>query len=74
MRAIISDYGDHLKEALKWLSDKLKHDPKQNPDELIGQAIYRFDLPLMEAELMSIVLADVSKRSKPTYPWTDFGL
>jgi hypothetical protein len=28
----------------------------------------------MEAESISIMFADISKRPKPTYPWTSFGL
>ena len=77
MQVIIPDHlkhDDDLKRAFRWVFDELKSDPKQNADELIGEAIYRFDLTLMEAESISIMFADISKRPKPTYPWTNFGL
>ena len=77
MQVIIPDHlthDDDLKRASRWVSDELKYDPKQNADELIEEAICRFDLTLMEAESISIMFADISKRPKPTYPWTNFGL
>ena len=77
MQVIIPDHlkdDDDLKRAFRWVSDELKYDPQQNADELIEEAIHRFDLTLMEAESISIMFADISKRPKPTYPWTNFGL
>jgi hypothetical protein len=77
MQVIIPDHlkdDDDLKRAFRWVSDELKYDPKQNADELIEEATYRFGLTLMEAESISIIFADISKRPKSTYPWTSFGL
>jgi hypothetical protein len=77
MQVIIPDHlkdDDDLKRAFQWISDELRYDPKQNVDKLIEEAINRFDLTLMEAESIFIMYADISKRPKPTYPWTNFGL
>jgi hypothetical protein len=77
MQVIIPDHlkdDDDLKRAFRWVSDELRYDPKHNADELIEEATNRFDLTLMEAESMSIMFVDISKRPKPTYPWTSFGL
>jgi hypothetical protein len=77
MKVIIPDHlkdDDDLKRAFRWVSDALKNDPRQNADDLIEEAVYRFDLTLMEAESISIMFADISRRPKPTYPWTSFGL
>jgi hypothetical protein len=77
MQVIIPDHlkdDDDLKRAFRWVSDELKSDPTQNADELIEEAVYGFDLTLMEAESISIMYADISKRAKPAYPWTNFGL
>jgi hypothetical protein len=75
MQVIIPDHlreDDDLKRAFRWVADELKYDPKQNTDELIEEATYRFDLTLMEAESISILFADISKRPKPIYSWTSF--
>jgi hypothetical protein len=77
MQVIIPDHSkddDDLKRAFQWISDELRYDPKQNVYKLIEEAINRFDLTLMEAESIFIMYADISKRPKPTYPWTNFGL
>jgi hypothetical protein len=77
MQVIIPDHlkgDDDFKKAFRWVSDELRYDPKQNADELIEEATYRFDLTLMEAESISIMFADISKRPRPAYPWTSFGL
>ena len=77
MQVIIPDHSkddDDFKRAFRWVSDELKYNPKQNADELIEEAIHRFDLTLMEAEIISIIFADISTRPKPTYPWANFGL
>ena len=77
MQVILPDHlknDDDFKRAFRWVSDELKYDSKQNADALIEEAIHRFDLTLMEAEIISIIFADISKRPQPTYPWTNFGL
>ena len=77
MQVIIPDHSkddDDLNRGLRWVFDELKYDPKLNADQLIEEAIHRFDLTLMEAEAISIMFADISKRPKPTYPWANFGL
>lgn len=77
MKVIIPDHlkdDNDLKRACRWVSNELKYNPEQNADELIEEAVHRFNLTLMEAESISIMYADISKRPKPSYPWTNFGL
>lgn len=77
MKVIIPDHlkdDDDFKRAFRWVSDELEYDARKNADELIEEAVHRFGLTLMEAESLCITCADVSKRPKPAYPWTDLGL
>ena len=78
MRVYIPDHlrdDDDLKRAARWVLDELKYNPGQNADVLIEEAVRRFDLTLMEAELVNIMFADISKRQTPTTtPWASFGL
>jgi len=77
MQVIIPDHlkgDDDFRRAFRWVSDALKYNPEQNSDEVIEEAVHRFDLTLIEAEIISIMFADISKRPKPTYAWTNFGL
>ena len=77
MKVIIPDHlkdDNDLKRASRWVADALKYNPEQNADELIEEAVHRFDLTFVEAESISIMFADISKRSKSTFPWTNFGL
>jgi hypothetical protein len=64
-----------LKRAARWVSDELKHNQGQNADELIEESVHRFELSLMEAEVINIMFADISKRrTSATTPWMSFGL
>ena len=49
MQVILPDHlknDDDFKRAFRWVSDELKYDSKQNADEMIEEAIHRFDLAL----------------------------
>jgi hypothetical protein len=37
--------SESLRRAVKWISERLKEDDKQNRRELIEQAVFRFNLP-----------------------------
>jgi hypothetical protein len=77
MQVILPDHlknDDDFERAFRWESDELRYDSKQNADEMIEEAIHRFDLALMEAEILSIIFVDISKRPQPNYLWTNFGL
>lgn len=66
---------DDLKRATRWVSGELTHSPGQNADEVIEEAVHRFNLTLMEAEVINIMFADMSKRQVPTTdPWANFVL
>jgi hypothetical protein len=78
MRVYIPDHlrdDDDLERAARWVSDELKYNPGQNADELIEESVHRFELSLMEAEVINIMFADISKRQTPTAtPWVSLGL
>lgn len=66
---------DDLKRATRWVSGELTYSPGQNADELIEEAVQRFNLTLMEAEVINIMFTDMSKRQVPmTDPWANFVL
>jgi hypothetical protein len=66
---------DDLIRATRWVSGELTYNPGQNADDLIEEAVHRFDLTLIEAEVINIMFADISKRRTPTTtPWVSFGL
>jgi hypothetical protein len=41
-----------LRRAVKWISDHLKEDSKQDKKKLVQEAIFRFDLPPKESEFL----------------------
>jgi hypothetical protein len=44
--------GEHIRKAIKWISENLKEDPEQSVKKLINEAILRFDLSPGDSEFL----------------------
>ena len=40
--------SEPLRRAVKWISEHLKEDERQNPLELVKEAVFRYNLPPKE--------------------------
>jgi len=55
--------GEKLRQAVKWISDKLKDEPSKRPKDLIGLASERFNLSPKEENFL-VSFYEVDKTDK----------
>lgn len=50
MQHAILPEGEHVRRAVRWISDRRREEPKINSLRLVGEASFRFDLSPLEGE------------------------
>jgi hypothetical protein len=50
MQHAILPEGEHVRRAVRWISDQRREGPGQNSLKLVGEASFRFDLSPLEEE------------------------
>lgn len=44
--------GEHIRKAVKWISETIKEDPEKSLKKIINEAILRFDLSPSDSEFL----------------------
>ncbi|HTU58732.1 MAG TPA: hypothetical protein VMF89_09865 [Polyangiales bacterium] len=52
MQHAILPEGEHVRRAVRWISDQRRDEPGQDSLKLVGEASFRFDLSPLEEEWM----------------------
>jgi hypothetical protein len=50
MQHAILPEGEHVRRAVRWISDQRRDEPGQSSLKLVGEASFRFDLSPLEEE------------------------
>lgn len=50
MQHAILPHGEHVRRAVRWISDRRREEPQLSALKLVGEAAFRFDLSPLEGE------------------------
>lgn len=58
----IQPKGEHIRKAVKWLSDERQYNPGKSIDKLISEASVRFDLTPNDEEYLVRLMKEQTKK------------
>ncbi|MCP3876096.1 MAG: hypothetical protein GY699_23485 [Desulfobacteraceae bacterium] len=59
----VQPQGEKLRKAVKWISEKRKQDPDINPNKLVDEASFQFDLSPKDSEFLLRLVKDDDRQN-----------
>jgi hypothetical protein len=64
MQHAILPEGEHVRRAVRWISDQRRGDPEHDALKLVGEASFRFDLSPREGEWLLHTFARLARNDR----------